>query len=412
MSKLDNLTDFLTDVANAIREKKGTADKINPQDFSEEISSIKTEIESLPVNDVTFYDYDGIVLYSYTKEEFLALTEMPPLPTRKGLICQEWNWDYQDAIDYVAEYGILDVGATYITDDGKTRLYIEIIEGMPLETPLYFYQSISKNVNIDWGDGSAIEQVEGTAYVNTSHKYNSYGKYMITLEPLSSMTFRVGSGNASVNVFGDFTSVGFANAIKLTKVEMGNYVEFITAGTFKNCRNLSSIVLPSNRITYNPECMRGGYLKHITFPKTTTIDYSQPFSENVLKSVSVPNCNIKSDYFIANNHALKRIIFPPLTSIITPYVAQICYSLLYVIIPKTVTEVKRGAFYSCYSVKFYDFSHLEAIPTLENVNAFSGITSNCKIIVPDALYDEWIAATNWSTYASYIIRKTDWDSQK
>ena len=42
MAKNDNLTDFLTDVANAIREKKGTSDLINPQDFSSEIASIKT----------------------------------------------------------------------------------------------------------------------------------------------------------------------------------------------------------------------------------------------------------------------------------------------------------------------------------------------------------------------------------
>ena len=42
MSKENNLTDFLTDVADAIREKKGTTEKINPQDFSDEIKSIKT----------------------------------------------------------------------------------------------------------------------------------------------------------------------------------------------------------------------------------------------------------------------------------------------------------------------------------------------------------------------------------
>lgn len=42
MSKQDNLTDFLTDVADAIREKKGTTDKINPQNFSEEIRGIES----------------------------------------------------------------------------------------------------------------------------------------------------------------------------------------------------------------------------------------------------------------------------------------------------------------------------------------------------------------------------------
>ena len=46
MSKENNLTDFLTDVADAIREKKGTTEKINPQDFSDEIKSIKTSTSS------------------------------------------------------------------------------------------------------------------------------------------------------------------------------------------------------------------------------------------------------------------------------------------------------------------------------------------------------------------------------
>lgn len=41
MAKNNNLTDFLTDVADAIREKKGTTEAINPQDFASEIASIE-----------------------------------------------------------------------------------------------------------------------------------------------------------------------------------------------------------------------------------------------------------------------------------------------------------------------------------------------------------------------------------
>lgn len=41
MGKDNNIQDFLTDVADAIREKKGTTDLINPQDFSNEIASIE-----------------------------------------------------------------------------------------------------------------------------------------------------------------------------------------------------------------------------------------------------------------------------------------------------------------------------------------------------------------------------------
>lgn len=42
MSKSDNLTEFLKGVANAIRNKKGTTAKINPQNFENEIASITT----------------------------------------------------------------------------------------------------------------------------------------------------------------------------------------------------------------------------------------------------------------------------------------------------------------------------------------------------------------------------------
>lgn len=42
MSKSNNLRDFLKDVADAIRAKKNTSALINPQNFSDQIRSIKT----------------------------------------------------------------------------------------------------------------------------------------------------------------------------------------------------------------------------------------------------------------------------------------------------------------------------------------------------------------------------------
>ena len=42
MAKNDNLSDFMTDIANAIRAKKGTSEPINAQDFTAEIASIET----------------------------------------------------------------------------------------------------------------------------------------------------------------------------------------------------------------------------------------------------------------------------------------------------------------------------------------------------------------------------------
>lgn len=46
MAKNNNLTDFLTDVADAIREKDGTTGTINPQDFSDKIKAIPTGVDT------------------------------------------------------------------------------------------------------------------------------------------------------------------------------------------------------------------------------------------------------------------------------------------------------------------------------------------------------------------------------
>ena len=59
MEKTNNLTDFLTDVANAIREKEGSSEAINPQDFVAKIRSIA----GLPgVDKVTHNELDAFLL--------------------------------------------------------------------------------------------------------------------------------------------------------------------------------------------------------------------------------------------------------------------------------------------------------------------------------------------------------------
>lgn len=44
MSKRDNLHDFFTDLANAIREKEGSTAKINPQDMAVRIAALDDKV--------------------------------------------------------------------------------------------------------------------------------------------------------------------------------------------------------------------------------------------------------------------------------------------------------------------------------------------------------------------------------
>lgn len=81
-----------------------------------------------------------------------------------------------------------------------------------------------------------------------------------------------------------------------------------------------------------------------------------------------------------------------------------CYSLASIVIPSGVTSIRSNAFYNCYGMAYYDFRSATEVPTLSATNTFQSIPSDCKIVVPDALYDSWIAATNWSKHATKIVK--------
>ena len=55
----------------------------------------------------------------------------------------------------------------------------------------------------------------------------------------------------------------------------------------------------------------------------------------------------------------------------------------------------------------YDFSSVTAVPVLSASNGLTTTSYVSVIIVPDALYDEWIAATNWVAYASKIKKASE-----
>jgi predicted aminopeptidase len=108
-------------------------------------------------------------------------------------------------------------------------------------------------------------------------------------------------------------------------------------------------------------------------------------------------------YMFQNCLALRNIVIPTETTSIPSYCLSGGRSLSSVTIPSSVTKISKFAFSGCTGVKYYDFTALTAVPTMESTNAFNSIPADCEIRVPAALYDEWIAATNWSTYASQIV---------
>ena len=416
MAKNNNLTDFLTDVADAIRAKKGTTAKINPQDFSSEIASISTgggggTSVAVSMSDVNFYDYDGTLLHSYTKSAFLALSALPDLPTRDGLTCQGWNYTIAKAKEDVTANGKLDIGAIYITDDSKTRLYIKITAAGRMTVPLYFSQTAANGVTIDWGDGSTTQTLSGTGNKNASHTYASIGDYVITLT-VNSGTLGLGNVSASYCVMGSTTSNGRVYCNMLKAVEIGKNVTSIGTYAFSNCYHLSSVVIPSGVTSIGTYAFGNCYsLSSVVIPNSVTSIEAYAFNYcRSLSSVVIPNSvtSIGANTFTYCFSLSSVVISSGVTSI-EERTFNNCQSLASVVIPNSVTSIEAYAFSYCYGMAFYDFRAAKSVPTLGGTSAFSSIPSDCKIVVPDSLYDTWKAATNWSTYASNIIKASEFN---
>ena len=73
---------------------------------------------------------------------------------------------------------------------------------------------------------------------------------------------------------------------------------------------------------------------------------------------------------------------------------QSCSSLLSVTYLGQAPNINSSQYSSCNAITKYDFRYCTTIPTLSNVS-YLGHATNCQIIIPDALYDEWTTATNW-----------------
>ena len=354
-------------------------------------------------NDVTFIDYDGSILYSYSLEEARALTDLPTLPSHDGLVCQGWNWTLE-AIKALNRP--VTVGAMYITDDGATRLHIRIATVGRMTVPLYIGQTVANGVSIDWGDGSTAETLSGTGSVNTSHTYAEPGDYIISLMPDDGCTLSFGRSSNSYCVMGPTGSSGKVYCNMLQDVSIGKNVTSTGGYAFYYCYSLASITIPDGVTSIGSGAFNNCYsLASITIPDGVTSISSGAFQSCYsLASITIPDgvTSIGSSAFQSCD-SLASITIPDGVTSISSSAFNSCYSLASITIPDGVTSIGNYAFVSCYGMRYYDFSACTAVPALTNTGAFSNIPSDCQMLIPSALFDEWSAATNWATYASYMV---------
>ena len=461
---LDKLVDSaqldadLTTVANAIRTRGGTSDTLSfPSGMASAVLAIPSEggggtAGFVYPKDINFYDYDGVLLESWTLAELQTKTALPDYPTHAGLISQGWNWTLEAL---KATNRRMNVGATYVTDDGSTRLYITIDVLGRTTMPLYFSQTVTNDVVIDWGDGSATETVEGTGAVNTSHTYTSVGDFVIKLKPTTG-TMTLGDTANQKNIFGIDFSAEFSKRYimgRLKKVELNNNVVLkrafkdcwclstlllskgltsnnfssetfsmaipkflVIPSSFENIKNnmfdgchLKGISLPNSVKKIGMSAFRGSHCKEITLPNLLTdqndaID-SYAFSQNnYLENLFIPTIKYIMQYSFQQCYRLQKVVIPEGIQGISEQSFYNDYSLTNITIPSTVTFISQDAFRACAAMKEYHFKSTTP-PSLSSTTSLT-VPEDCIIYVPQGCAEAYKAATNWATYADKIMEET------
>ena len=376
---------------------------ITPDEGYDGLSSVDVTVDvasggggSGDIGGVSFIDYDGTIVETWALSDLANKKELPTPPVHDRLVFQQWNWTLEDIKAANVEMA---VGALYTTTSGLTEFHIRVTKASGL--------AITCNMvgNKNWGDG--------TEDALTSHTYADYGDYIITCDgntivaKVMSDTGVVQQTLLRVSISNSVTTIkasAFNNCKALQSISISNSVTGIGDNTFFNCKTLQSISIPNGVTSIWDNAFNNCYaLQSISIPNSVTNIGSSAFSNcYALQSVSIPNSvtNVGDNAF-SNCYALQSVPIPNSVTNIGSSAFINCYALQSVSIPNSVTNVGDNAFYFC-SASEYDFSKFSRVPSLGK-EAFKGILSSTKILVPSSLYDTWVAETNWTIYANYIV---------
>ena len=376
MAKNNNLTDFLTGVADAIRTKKGTTAKINPQNFETEISSITTskpeqeETVEATNSRQTIYPDNGKTLSK-------VIVEAAPLPSTINYIYKNINKCLIDrknkililgcddsvipsdgsviSIGHSAFYGCSGLRSTTIpnsvTSIGESAFY-----GCSGITNVTIPDSVTSIGVRAFGDCGGIKSLV-VATGNT--KYHSANNCIIET---NTKTLIVGCKTSVIPSDGSVISIGhsaFYSCSGLTSVTIPNSVTSIGESAFGGCSGITNVTIPDS---------------------VTSIGVRAFYVCSGLTSVTIGN---------------------GVTSI-GEWAFSYCSGITNVTIPNSVTSIGQYAFYGCSGL-----TSLTMLPTNPPTLGAGAIPSNVTTItVPAGCGDAYKTAARWSAYADKIVEAT------
>ena len=287
MARTDNLTNFLTDVADSIRDKKGTIGEIQASQFDTEIASIESAVTPTKGFVIDEWDEDG-----YAKEiTVVGFTELP-----------------------IAAFANLDsTSSGYYTHNllnGKVKK-INLPLNMTLIYSCAFYANrYLEEINID----------------------------ELNISTIAESTFYLCDKLTTINLPNTVTTIGrqaFYSA-GLEQISLSNSLISIGEYAFGSCRNLKTISLPSSLTTIGDDAFRScEELESVTINGSIT-----SMGDYVFGGCS----SLKNIDLSMYSGTIPQNCFNSCTSLVylkaLPYITGVYGS-----------SSSRGAFYNCTSLK-------------------------------------------------------------
>ena len=348
MSKSNNLSDLLKSVADAIRAKKETSVLINPQDFADEIGSIKV--------------WGPCEITIHTDATSAVLT------------CGDQTYTLQEE----NEHTFYVTPGTYVcsvTYGGDT--YTEnVTVGYATSTQSIFVSFVDPEVErvlvahgVGSSDGITKGQLAGVTNIGKWFQSNTviteFPELRDTgLTALGQQAFTGCSNLVEINLPETVTSIGaqaFQNCSNLVEINLPETLTSIGGTAFGNCTKLviDTIYLPNLSGTMNrwrDSSNKGINARHITSLGSVTS----------LSSGALSGWNLLED----------------------------------VVLPETVTSIGQQAFYNCSNL--VEINLKNPTPPSFGASALNGCSALTHIYVPADSVEAYKTASGWSSYANII----------
>ena len=457
---LQILENHLEDAYVAIENKGGIIPAThNATNLSASIDTIPEREVEAPYNDVCFYRPDGLRLYSYTKDEVMADDfVMPELKqwdvvwdTVNGkdtiqMLPLRWNFTLENIRLDLQQGGFCDVGGVYEPSDHCAHIKIVIDnDNMPQDFRLCFNRTqYVYRIKIQWGDDKT-DTVDGGQYWQKhelTHTYQIPGTYHLKignyLQGKEDYALDIGIGTASSTIYGEYAynattnpyPIAYANMIRAALLSnttrLGGYAFYycrnleyisyvnqseysdITGRNFFWCVNLKCLINPLDNSQLGNGCCQNCYsLRVYSNCSATSTGADANMFYNCYSLYRIFLKRYLGNAITRACYTLGRLAFGYELTTIGNYTIFQMYSLRSIVYPPKLKSIGSYNAYQCNNIILHDFRNAESVPTL-GTHCFYNVNTNMKIVVPDKLYDTWIAATNWSAVASKIVKASEY----